>query len=75
MPLWDGTMIGGVRVYQAADYRVAFVSLIAWTAMGLVASLFCAKPTAGLPKSRRIRRVMRQPDALLSASLVQGELA
>jgi MFS family permease len=38
--VWDGTMIGGVRVYQAGDYRVAFVSLIAWTVMGLVASLF-----------------------------------
>jgi MFS family permease len=38
--LWDGKMVGGVRVYEAADYRLAFVSLIAWTIMGLLASLY-----------------------------------
>lgn len=37
---WDGKMAGGVRVYQASDYRLALVSLVAWTAMGLIASLF-----------------------------------
>jgi hypothetical protein len=29
-----------VRVYEASDYRLALASLVAWTAMGLVASLF-----------------------------------
>ena len=38
--LWDGRMAGGVRVYEASDYRLALSSLVAWTAMGLVASLF-----------------------------------
>jgi MFS family permease len=38
--LWDGRMAGGVRVYQASDYRLALASLVAWTAMGLIASLF-----------------------------------
>jgi MFS family permease len=38
--LWDGEMAGGVRVYQASDYRLALASLVAWTAMGLIASLF-----------------------------------
>jgi MFS family permease len=38
--LWDGEMAGGVRIYQASDYRVALASLVAWAAMGLVASLF-----------------------------------
>ena len=38
--LWDGRMAGGVRIYQASDYRLALASLVAWTAMGLVASLF-----------------------------------
>jgi MFS family permease len=38
--LWDGTMASGVRVYEASDYRLALASLVAWTAMGLVASLF-----------------------------------
>jgi MFS family permease len=38
--LWDGTMAGGVRVYEASDYRLALASLVAWTAMGLVASLY-----------------------------------
>ncbi len=38
--VWDGRMEGGVRVYQASDYRLALSSLVAWTAMGLVASVF-----------------------------------
>jgi MFS family permease len=38
--LWDGTMVGGVRVYEPSDYRLALASLVAWTAMGLIASLF-----------------------------------
>ena len=38
--LWDGTMASGVRVYEASDYRLALASLVAWTAMGLVASLY-----------------------------------
>ena len=38
--LWDGRIAGGVRIYQASDYRLALSSLVAWTAMGLVASLF-----------------------------------
>jgi MFS family permease len=38
--LWDGTMASGVRVYEASDYRLALLSLVAWTAMGLVASLY-----------------------------------
>jgi MFS family permease len=38
--LWDGKMVGGVRIYQASDYRVALASLVAWAAMGLIASLF-----------------------------------
>jgi MFS family permease len=38
--LWDGTMASGVRVYEASDYRLALTSLVAWTAMGLVASLY-----------------------------------
>jgi MFS family permease len=37
---WGGKMVGGARIYEAADYRLAFVSLAAWAAMGLVASLF-----------------------------------
>jgi MFS family permease len=37
--MWDGRMEGGVRVYQATDYRLALASLVAWTAMGLVASV------------------------------------
>ena len=38
--LWDGRMSDGVRVYQASDYRLALASLVAWTAMGLILSLF-----------------------------------
>jgi MFS family permease len=37
--MWDGRIEGGVRVYQATDYRLALASLVAWTAMGLVASV------------------------------------
>jgi MFS family permease len=32
--VWDGTMADGVRVYTAADYRIAFVSLLVWGLMG-----------------------------------------
>ncbi len=35
---WDGTMDNGARVYAAADYRFAFLSLAGWAAMGLVLS-------------------------------------
>jgi MFS family permease len=31
---WDGTTAGGVRVYTAADYRMAFISLLVWGLMG-----------------------------------------
>jgi MFS family permease len=33
---WDGTMEAGARIYQAADYRFALVSLVVWSAMGFV---------------------------------------
>jgi hypothetical protein len=32
-------MAGGVRVYAAADYRTAFLSLLAWGLMGFVLAL------------------------------------
>ena len=38
--LWDGRMDGGARAYDVSDYRWALASLVAWTAMGLFASLF-----------------------------------
>jgi MFS family permease len=38
--VWDGTMAGGVRVYQASDYRLALASLVVWAAMGFATSLF-----------------------------------
>jgi len=31
---WDGTMAEGVRVYSAADYRIAFITLFVWGLMG-----------------------------------------
>ncbi len=31
---WNGAMANGVRVYTAADYRVAFASLLAWGLVG-----------------------------------------
>jgi MFS family permease len=37
--VWDGAMAGGVRVYAAADYRTAFLSLLAWGLMGFVLAL------------------------------------
>jgi hypothetical protein len=37
---WDGRMAGNVRLYQASDYRLALASLVAWVAMGFLASLF-----------------------------------
>lgn len=37
--LWDGRMAGGVRLYQPSDYRIALASLVAWVAMGLLATL------------------------------------
>jgi MFS family permease len=36
--VWDGTMDAGARVYQAADYRFAFVSLVVWAGIGLLFS-------------------------------------
>ena len=33
---WDGTMEAGARIYQAADYRFALVSLVVWSTMGFV---------------------------------------
>jgi MFS family permease len=38
--VWTGEMAGGVRVYQAADYRLAFISLLLWALMGFIGSLF-----------------------------------
>lgn len=53
--LWDGTMAGGARIYEVSDYRLAFASMVAWTAMGLAASL-------ALPETR-CRPVDRRPVA------------
>lgn len=36
---WDGTMLEGARVYQTADYRFAFICLVAWSGVGFVLSL------------------------------------
>ena len=36
---WDGTMDGGARVYQAADYRFALIALVVWAAIGFALSL------------------------------------
>lgn len=37
---WDGAMKEGVRLYDSADYRFAFLSLLAWALAGFVATLF-----------------------------------
>ena len=35
---WDGTMLDGARIYDTADYRFAFISLVAWSATGFLLS-------------------------------------
>ncbi len=35
---WDGTMDGGARLYQAADYRFALIALVVWAGIGFVLS-------------------------------------
>ncbi len=37
---WAGGMAEGARVYTQATYETAFLSIVGWAAMGLVASLF-----------------------------------
>lgn len=36
---WDGTIVEGVRVYSAGAYEIAFLSLVAWSAMGVACAL------------------------------------
>ncbi|MDX1717580.1 MAG: MFS transporter [Anderseniella sp.] len=35
---WDGTLLEGARVYQAADYRFAFIALLIWSGIGFTLS-------------------------------------
>lgn len=37
---WAGAMADGARVYAQATYELAFLSILAWALVGLVASLF-----------------------------------
>ena len=53
--LWDEKMTGGVRVYEASDYRLALSSLVAWTAMGVLASLFLRETRCRPVEIRRPR--------------------
>lgn len=36
---WDGTMLEGARIYQTADYRFAFICLVAWSGAGFILAL------------------------------------
>lgn len=36
---WDGATLEGARVYQTADYRFAFICLVAWSGIGFLLSL------------------------------------
>lgn len=38
--LWDGTMAEGIRIYSTGMYQLAFTSIVAYIALGLVAVLF-----------------------------------
>jgi MFS family permease len=38
--VWSGAMQDGARLYQAADYRYAFIALLVWSSVGLAGSLF-----------------------------------
>jgi MFS family permease len=35
---WDGMLLEGARVYQAADYRFAFIALLIWSGIGFALS-------------------------------------
>lgn len=36
---WDGSLVDGARFYSADQYRMAFICLIAWSAMAVIACL------------------------------------
>ena len=36
---WDGTLADGARVYSPEQYRIAFLSLLAWTGIGALLTL------------------------------------
>ena len=36
---WDGAMVDGARAYSTQDYRVAFISLVAWSFLAVLAVL------------------------------------
>ncbi|MEM7300526.1 MAG: MFS transporter [Pseudomonadota bacterium] len=42
--LWDGRISEGARVYQAADFRTAFLFVLASTLIGLVLAILLKKP-------------------------------
>lgn len=45
--VWDGTVVDGVRIYQASDYRVAFTLILATTVIGFLTTLTLKESSFG----------------------------